>query len=153
MSVDHAINITLEQMGDYEFRVRFDGTDVDDIITDEPEPLGHDAGPNPSRLLVTAVANCLAASLTFALRKFKNTPEPMVVKARANMERNEANRWRIARITVDINMGNQPDELKSVERALAQFENFCVVTESVRTGIEVEVRVLDKEGKVVHTSE
>lgn len=32
---------------------------------------------------------------------------------------------------------------------LAQFEDFCVVTQSVRQGIEVDVEVLDGEGRVL----
>ena len=31
-----------------------------------------------------------------------------------------------------------------------QFEDFCTVTESIRHGIPVKVRVFDSEGKVVH---
>jgi hypothetical protein len=36
------------------------------------------------------------------------------------------------------------------ERCLGQFEDFCVVTESVRRGIPVAVTVVDALGKVVH---
>src|SRR3546814_1873356 len=75
------------QIGDYECRIRFEGSAVDDLITDEPAPLGHDNGPNPSRLLLAAVANCLSASLLFALRKFKNQPGALRTTASAHTER------------------------------------------------------------------
>ena len=38
----------------------------------------------------------------------------------------------------------------SLERILAQFENFCVVTESVRHGIEVSVCITDADGVQLH---
>jgi organic hydroperoxide reductase OsmC/OhrA len=36
----------------------------------DPPAQGESRGPNPSRLLVAAVANCLSTSLLFSLRKF-----------------------------------------------------------------------------------
>ncbi|MGM9488289.1 OsmC family protein [Ideonella sp. YS5] len=69
--------IQLVQQADYRFEARFDNPALPALVTDEPAPLGRDAGPNPARLLGTAVANCLAASLLFSLRKFKNHVEPL----------------------------------------------------------------------------
>lgn len=152
MSDEQLIEVSLEQTGEYEFRVRFDGTGMPDLVTDEAAPLGADAGPNPSRMLTVAVANCLSASLLFALRKFKNTPAKLVTKAQGVLERNEHGRWRIARIKVDLQLADAAAALEHVDRALAQFEDFCVVTESVRQGIKVDVNVRDASGTVVHTS-
>lgn len=53
MRIDSPIRIHLEQESDYAFRVRFDDTALASLLTDEPAPLGHDQGPNPSRLLLT----------------------------------------------------------------------------------------------------
>jgi hypothetical protein len=39
-----------------------------------------------------------------------------------------------------------------LDRILGQFEEFCVVTQSVRTAITVEVRVLDMAGTVLKAS-
>ena len=89
MSTDAPIRITLEQEEDYSFRIRFDDTTIADLMTDEPAPLGKGEGPNPTRLLVSAVANCLSASLLFALRKFRNTPGRLVTHATAELVRNE----------------------------------------------------------------
>lgn len=150
MSEENTVELTLEQVADYEFRVRFDGTSLPALTTDEPSPLGHDTGPNPSRLLLAAVANCLAASLLFALRKFRNQPGALTAKARARMARNAAGRWRIAAMEVDLQLADPAAALQHVARALAQFEEFCIVTESVRGGIPVTVNVRDGEGNQVH---
>lgn len=149
---EQTIELSLEQVADYEFRIRFDGTELPDLATDEPAPLGHDAGPNPARLLLAGVANCLAASLLFALRKFRNRPAPLRASARATMARNEHGRWRIDGMEVDLALADPAASLANVERALAQFEDFCIVTESVRAGIPVAVKVTDAKGTTVHTS-
>lgn len=150
MSEDTRIDITLDQTGDYEFRIRFEGSAVDDLITDEPAPLGHDHGPNPSRLLLAAVANCLSASLLFALRKFKNQPGALRTTASARTERDAEGRWRIPRAEVVLHLAEPAAQYHNLDRILAQFENFCVVTQSVRAGITVAVRVCDAKGVTVH---
>jgi organic hydroperoxide reductase OsmC/OhrA len=152
MSDEQLVEVTLEQTGAYEFRVSFDGTAIPDLVTDENPPLGADAGPNPSRLLAVSLANCLAASLLFALRKYKNDPGKLVTKSRATLSRNEQGRLRITHVTVDLQLSDAASALQHAERALAQFENFCIVTESVRQGIAVEVNVRDAAGEIVHTS-
>ena len=122
-----------------------------DLITDEAAPLGADAGPNPSRLLVAAVANCLAASLLFALRKFKNEPGTLRATREGHdgpqrgppLARGAGARWTCTWPT-------RPDALEHLDRILGQFEDFCIVTQSVREGVEVDVRVHDAAGKPLH---
>ncbi|MGH8279770.1 MAG: OsmC family protein [Gammaproteobacteria bacterium] len=146
------IRLSIEQVNDYEFRIRFDGTALPALTTDEAAPLGHDAGPNPTRLLLAGVANCLTASLLFALRKFRNQPGTLHAEAEARLGRNASGRWRVAQIDVDIKLADTAATLQNLERALAQFENFCVVTESVRTGVPVSVQVHDAGGALLHSS-
>lgn len=141
--------ITLEQQKDFQFLVKWDNPDVPALLVDEAAPLGEDAGPNPSRILSLAVANCLSASLLFALRKFKNQPEPLKATVTTQMVRNEKNRLRVGKIAVDIQMGAVAADLQHLERVLAQFEDFCVVKESVRSGLEVDVTVRDGSGLIV----
>jgi organic hydroperoxide reductase OsmC/OhrA len=143
------ITLELAQQQDFRFEVRF-GATVPPLLTDEPAPLGGGTGPNPARLLGAAVANCLAASLLFALRKFRNTAaEPLRADATVVEARNEHNRLRIARIGVDLHLAAPAAALRSMERVLGQFEDFCIVTQSVRAGIAVDVRVLDADGRVL----
>lgn len=138
--------IQLVQRADYRFEARFDDSSIPPLQTDEPPPLGSGSGPNPARLLGVAVANCLAASLLFSLRKFGNRPGPMHASATVSLVRNEANRLRIGRVKADLHVGSMAGDLKMLGRALAQFEDFCVVTQSVRAGIAVDVRVFDASG-------
>ena len=152
MSETLDFTLTLTQESDYVFRIAFDDTPVPDLVTDEAAPLGTDRGPNPSRLLVAAVANCLSASLLFALRKFKNAPGTLVTRARATLGRNEAGRLRVQHIAVTLELPEAIGDYQQAERLLEQFEQFCVVTASVRDGVPVEVSVRDREGRQVHHS-
>lgn len=145
--VDASFRVELRQLQDYRFAVMFDRPELPPLVTDESPPLGADAGPNPSRLLCVAVANCLAASLLFALRKFGNEPGPLHAVAEVALVRNSQGRLRIPRIAVELRLGVPWHALKHADRALAQFEDFCVVTQSVRGGIDVAVHVLDATGE------
>ncbi len=146
---EQTFTITLEQRQDYEFLVRFGKESIADLVTDEAAPLGKDAGPNPARVLAAAVANCLSASLLFALRKFKNQPEPITATATTRIGRNDQNRLRIQGIDVQIRTGRKAAEMEHLDRILAQFEEFCIVTQSVRDGLQVNVSVVDAEGAVL----
>jgi uncharacterized OsmC-like protein len=152
MGDEQSFEVSLEQVEDFEFRVHFDGTALEDLSTDEPPPQGRNAGPNPARMLLVAVANCLAASLLFSLRKFSNKPGSLRAKARAHLARNAQGRWRVAGMEVDLQLADPAASLQHIERALAQFEDFCIVTESVRAGAPVAVSVHDAEGREVHAT-
>ena len=147
--MDGQFKIELHQQADYRFEARFDRAGIPNLITDEAAPLGRDAGPNPARLLAVAVANCLAASLLFALRKFKSDPQSVDASAVVSVVRNAQNRLRIGSIDVELRLGIDRAVAPMLERALAQFEDFCIVTQSVRSAIPVTVRVLDRAGGIL----
>jgi len=147
------ISISLEQVSGYEFRVKFDESAIPDLTTDLSAPLGHDAGPNPERMLAAAVLNCLSASLLFALSKFKNVPGGKLrATATSTTARNAEKRVRVADIAVKLELPGVASDYESLDRVLSQFENFCTVTESVRAGIAVDVSVVDGSGATLHHS-
>ncbi len=146
------LTVTLHQEQDFQFRVSFDGTAIPELLTDESEPLGQGAGPSPVLMLTTAIANCLSASLLFALRKFRNAPGPLVTRATTELVRNEHGRLRVGHVQVDIQLAEAAAAHASIERILAQFQDFCTVTESVRQGVSVDVSVRDAEGVTLHGS-
>jgi uncharacterized OsmC-like protein len=139
------VKVTLEQQQDYRFLIGF-GEGIPALIGDEPPPLGGNAGPNPSQLLAAAVGNCLSDSLLFALRKFKQAPEPITTEVSAEIGRNAENRLRVLRISVALKLGVPAAALQHLDRVLEQFEEFCTVSQSVRQGIPVDVAVFDSEG-------
>lgn len=148
MSDVQQFSFSLEQQEAFAFLVRFDN-DIPALLTDEPPPLGGNAGPNPSRLIAAGVANCLCASLLFALKKFKNDPGKVTGTVTAHLGRNEEKRLRIEGMTVEISFAAAADALTNVDRVLEQFEDFCVVTQSVRSGFPVDVIVRDGAGRVL----
>ncbi len=135
--------VELEQQDGFEFLVRFNLDDVPDLLVDEPEPLGHGRGPNPSRLLAASLANCLSASLLFCLQKSRVEGAKVRTTVSGQHVRNERKRLRIGDLDVKIHVqGVAAEDEARLERCLGLFEDFCVVTASVKEGIAVNVEVV-----------
>lgn len=141
--------VTLVLQHDYEFEVDFGLPGAPPLRTDATPPLGHGAGPDSERLLMAAVGNCLSASLAFSLRKFKNDAVPIRTAVEASLARNDHGRLRVQGLSVDLRLGVPAADLRLLDRALAQYEDFCVVTQSVRAAIPVAVRVFDSDGTLL----
>jgi uncharacterized OsmC-like protein len=131
----------LSRVKDYQFKVEFDLPGMPDLVTDEAEPLGKNAGPNPSRLLSAAVGNCLSSSLLFCLSKARVDVDDLKASVETVMRRNEKGRWRIAGLKVKLHPIIRAEDVSRSKRCLEVYEDFCIVTESVRRGIEVKVDV------------
>ncbi len=149
MSEDKLVRVHLEQQENFSFLVRFDDAQIEGLLTDESAPLGQAAGPNPSQLLLAALANCLSASLLFALRKFHNQPGRLRAEATTRLERDHAGHWHIPKAWVELHLAEGAEQHQQLARILEQFEQYCIVTQSVRAGIDVEVTVKDAQGRVL----
>lgn len=145
MSAQHREFVRLAQQRDFNFEVRF-GEGIAPLQTDLPPPSGAGQGPSPEQLLAAAVGNCLAASLLFALRKYRQQPDPISVDVSTEVGRNAENRLRVKAIGVVLTLGQPAAALQHLDRALAQFEDFCTVTQSVRANIDISVQVFDAAG-------
>ena len=82
-------------------------------------------------------------------RKHRNAPGPVKATISATPVRNADGRWRIPRADVEIQLAENNADYRDLERVIAQFEEFCVVTQSVRDGIDIEVTVRDGHGHVL----
>ncbi|MGD8909296.1 MAG: OsmC family protein [Chromatiales bacterium] len=145
--------IHLEQEEDYAFRVKFDLKKADDVLMDEPPPLGERNGPNASRLLAAAAANCLSASLMFCLAREDVPAHSVKSEATCAMVRNDKKQLRVGRIDVRITAGDELLTSKKRDRCLTLFEDFCVVTASIRQGIPVGVTVYNESGELLHQAD
>ena len=133
---------TLEQVKDYTFTISFDKDSMKTFTMDEPPPLGYESGPNASRVLAAAVGNCLSSSLLFCLQRSRIPMKHVSTKVHTTLARNEAGRWRIQGLKVDINAEPASEQDRErMKQCLSTFEDFCIVTQSVRKGIDVQVAV------------
>jgi len=138
-------SVHLRQMHDYQFEMTF-GDAMPVVVADEPPPLGQGTGPSPVQLLAAAVGNCLSDSLLFALRKFKQAPDPIHCTVQAEVGRNADARLRVLSMKAVLTLGVPGPSLQHLDRVLDQFEAFCTVTQSVGQGIPITVEVQDSAG-------
>ncbi|MEI8029610.1 MAG: OsmC family protein [Comamonadaceae bacterium] len=140
-----SVDVQLRQKQNYQFDIHFGG-DIPIVMGDEPAPLGAGQGPSPVQLLAAAVGNCLSDSLLFALRKFKQAPDPIQCDIHADVGRNADGRMRVLAIKAVLTLGVPAASLEHLDRVLGQFETFCTVTQSVGLGIPVSIKVMDALG-------
>jgi len=133
--------ISLEREEKYRFRVRFNRGGVADLVTDEMPPIGAGEGPSPGMLLQAAIANCLSSSLLFCLEKARLEVKDLEAEVHATVGRNEEGRMRVQRVHVRLLPTMAGDGVQKMGRCLEIFESFCLVTESVRQGLPVDVEV------------
>ncbi len=133
--------IDVERLDDYKFKVKFDKESMGEIITDETEEVGGKGeGPNPSRLLAASTLNCLMASLTFCLKKKKVELGDLKGEVTGKIERVDK-RLRVTELDVDIYPDVDEEDKEKLKKCVDIFENYCVVTQSIRNGIDVNVDV------------
>ncbi|MFP3871701.1 MAG: OsmC family protein [Candidatus Natronoplasma sp.] len=133
--------VNIEQLENYKFEVSFD-EGMGRLITDETEEVGGgEEGPNPSRLLGASVLNCLMASLKFCLDKKRVEVASLKGEVTGKVERIEK-RLRITGLSVEIKPELEDgSDRKRLESCKDIFEDYCVVTQSVRKGVDVDVSV------------
>ncbi len=139
------VSVRLQQLEDFQFEINFGG-EVPLLVGDEPPPVGKGKGPSPVQLLCASVGNCLSDSLLFALRKFKQSAEPLQCEVVSEVGRNVETRLRVLGIRAVLTLGVPAASLVNLNRVLEQFEAFCTVTQSVSVAIPVKVEVFDALG-------
>jgi organic hydroperoxide reductase OsmC/OhrA len=137
-----SFTLALDAAEGYVQTVDFDLPGVPSVVVDEPEPLGAGAGPNPARLLGAALGSCLGASLLFCLRKARLDVAGLYTVVRGTLVRNERGRLRIGGVSVRLEPRLPAAQHARVPRCVELFEDFCVVTGSVRPAIDVQVEVV-----------
>jgi organic hydroperoxide reductase OsmC/OhrA len=146
MAEDNTFSLTLVRLENYEFETKFDLENLPSILLDEPPPLGNNKGPNASRMLAAAVGDCLSASLLFCLEKSKVPIQGVQTDVRGTLVRNEKGRLQVGKLDVHIKIDVPGETPQRTSRCLELFEEYCIVTGSVRKGIPVNVTVTDSMG-------
>jgi len=99
-------------------------------------------GPSPAKLLALSVLGCLAASFSFCLKKKGFSIAGLSGQAEVSLARNEKNFWRVKKIDVKISPKIDTPELqKRADQCTKFFEQYCIISESLRNGIEVNLEL------------
>jgi uncharacterized OsmC-like protein len=133
--------VSLAQWENFQFLIDFNQDGVTDLLTDEPEPVGQGKGPDPARLLATAVGNCLASSLLFCLRKAKIPVNGIKCVVEGKIERNAEGRLRVTELRVKVEPTVGAADVARVSQCTEIFEKYCTISQSVIEGIAVKVEV------------
>lgn len=139
--MEQEFSITLNWRQGYEFSVDFEQEGVPELRTDEPPPLSEGNGPNPARLLAAAVGNCMSANLKYCLDRAHIDLEDMKTTVEGTIVRNEHGHLRIGSLRVRLEPTVEEGNYERIGRCLEVFEDFCIVGQSVRQGIDVAVDV------------
>jgi uncharacterized OsmC-like protein len=132
-------HVTVRLARGYEFVAEFnDIPGAPSILFDEPEPLGENRAPNAAAVLGAAVGNCLAASLTFCLRRARMDLQEMTAHVTTHVSRDFRGRHRIDSIDVELAPIVGANGVR-LDKCGELFEDFCTVTASVKRGIPVHV--------------
>ncbi len=149
---DSQITVSMEQLDNFEFKISFD--DGSELLMDEPEPLGGNKGPNASKVLSAAIGNCLSASLMFCLQTARIHSKIKKTTVTSTITRNEKGRFRFggSRVLIETELDQNETSANRINKCIELFEDFCVVTQSVRDGVDVKVMVVDQTGKEIYKS-
>jgi uncharacterized OsmC-like protein len=146
MSDEHTHHVTVRLAREYEFTAEFNDVDnTPSMLFDEPEPLGGGRAPNAAAVLGAAVGDCLATSLAFCLRKSRVPIDGLTARVVTHVTRNDTGRFRITGIDVELAPELAGADDARLRRCETLFEDFCIVTESVRRGIPVNVSVRQRQ--------
>lgn len=122
-------NITIDELKDFK------------LTMDEPKPLGQSSGPTAAMMLSSAVGHCLSSSLMFCMEKSRAPVKDVETDVETTLARNERGRWRIEGIKVNMRVTYDSATAEKLDRCKGIFEDFCIVTASVREGVKIEVNV------------
>ncbi|MFQ5977831.1 MAG: OsmC family protein [Candidatus Heimdallarchaeota archaeon] len=138
-------HVTMTKTGPMNFEAKLDRDHYPLLSFDEsPHAGGNDEAPDASRYLVSAILNCLSASLTFCLQKSRIPLDALDSEAICTIARNEEGYWRIQQIDIKLHpkWNDWSNEMqKALERCRTIFINYCVVSASVKEGVLVNVDV------------
>lgn len=143
MSDKKQVRVGLRLEEEMIFKCQLGEMKVEDCYIDEKHDKEAEMwGPNPSRMLGTAILGCLSASFIFCLKKKEFTIEDLDATAEVTIGRNEKGFWRVLKIDVTIKPKiDTPEMRKRADRCRKMFEDYCIVTQAVRDGIDIDVNL------------
>ncbi len=142
--MNEKIHTHMKREDGYKFSITFDELPGGKIYSDEAAPVGKSEGPTAAMMLSSAVGHCLSSSLLFCLEKSRVKPKDLETDVETTLARNEKGRWRVSGIKVNMKIDVDDVDKEKLERCKGMFEDFCIVSASVREGINISVGLSEK---------
>jgi uncharacterized OsmC-like protein len=131
--------VEVERVSGYDFIVRFK-EGMESVMMSEPRPLGSGEHPHAGHMLAAAMGHCMSASLLYCFERSRVEAGPMKAEILTKVERNDNGRLRLTKICLKLEP--EVDDMERAKRCIAVFKDYCIVTQSVREGIDIEVEVI-----------
>lgn len=96
---------------------------------------GEDSAPTPVELFLASIGSCLAMSFIYCLYVggFSLEPADLQVRMQGDIERRKG-RLRVVGIQANFIIKAEK-KLKKIEKCFEKFQPFCILSESVKSGI------------------
>jgi len=139
--LNERIHAHFRRVNGYKYDISFDELPTAKLTSDEPLPEGKAEGVSAAMLLSSAIGHCLTSSLLFCLEKSRVKAKDLSTDVELVMERNQKGRWRVKEIMVKMKPLVDGVDAEKLERCKGIFQDFCIVSASVREGIKIDVEV------------
>ena len=142
------VDMKLEK--DLIFKVNLGYDKIKELFIDETmDEKSKEWGPDAAQLLGMAILGCLNASFLFCLHKRNLTIDDLEAHAEVSFKKIEKGYVRVDKIDVKIlPKSNDPATLKRINQCVKKmkdnrmfFEETCIITASVREGIDINVNI------------
>ncbi len=143
MTIESRVKVGLKLQENMLFKCELGNVKMQDLYIDERNKKKHEKiGPSPIKLLALSVLSCLAACFEFCLQKKGFTLSDLDGRAEVTFLRKDKDFWRIKKIDVDILPKIDNLEMrKSIAQCKGLFEQHCIISESLRKGMEINVNL------------
>lgn len=143
MSNELKTRVSLKQEEEMIYKCNLGEIKMDTLYIDEKHDKNSERiGPSPVKLLALSVLGCLAASFSFCLNKKEFSLSDLLGHAEVTIARNDKHLWRVKKIDVRISPKIDTPELrKRADQCAKFFEQYCIISESLRNGIEVNLEL------------
>lgn len=142
MSDEIKTHLKLKWESDLIFKMDMGKVKTGNFLIDDTNLGADKVGPNPSRLLASAVMGCMSASLLYCMGKRDQSFEGFEAEGEIITFKNEKNLWRVKEINIKMTpKTNDEAVIKRLKQCEKMFEEYCVITQSVREGITVNLEI------------
>ncbi len=130
--------VELNWVKNFLFEVKVDG--FPKFYLDELEPVGDDSAPNPADFLLVAVGGCVASSFLYSVLKYGIPLKKLQVKVQGKYTRKkEMVRVGVIDVELQADMSSEKTSTENLELCLNVFRKYCVISESLREGIPINI--------------